>query len=160
MDLSSKLLLSICALYRDVTQHPRNIGTVSTSILLRSSETTSPLRIARNHPNKTYEETSRKVLNPQITGESLIEVVFVKEMAYYFEGRFDMIEELFSTAKHSFLIRDPRKVVTSQYRASQNPEIRACGWTYFDPGEVGFRQLHQIYELVKQKLDSTPVVIA
>ena len=51
------------------------------------------------------------------------------------------------------------KVVTSQYRASQNPEIRACGWTYFDPVEVGFRQLHQIYELVKQKLDPTPVVI-
>lgn len=59
--------------------------------------------------NETYEETARKVLNPDIIGESLIEVVFVKDMAYYFEGRFDVIEELFSTAKHSFLIRDPRK---------------------------------------------------
>lgn len=49
------------------------------------------------------------MLNPDIIGESLIEVVFVKDMAYYFEGRFDVIEELFSTAKHSFLIRDPRK---------------------------------------------------
>ena len=111
------------------------------------------------NPNETYEETARKVLNPDIIGESHVEVVFVKDMAYYFEGRFDMIEELFGTAKHSFLIRDPWKVVTSQYRASQNPEIRAFGWTYFDPAEVGFRQLHQMYELVKQRLDPTPVVI-
>ena len=85
------------------------------------------------------------------------EVVFIKELGLHMKGRPQILEEFFHDAKHSFLIRDPKKSIPSLYRGVENPEIR--DWTYFDPSEVGFKELYDIYEFVKEKLDPNPVVI-
>ncbi len=68
-----------------------------------------------------------------------IEVVFIKEMGYNMKGRLGMLGEFFYDAKHSFLIRDPKKAIPSLYRVSENTEIQ--GWDYFDPSEAGFKEL-------------------
>ena len=70
-----------------------------------------------------------------------------------------MLKELFRHAKHSFLIRDPKKAIPSLYRVSQNPEIRSSGWDYFDPDEAGFKELYEMYAFVKENLDPSPVVV-
>ncbi|CAB4011236.1 Hypothetical predicted protein [Paramuricea clavata] len=84
--------------------------------------------------------------------------IFSKDMAYYLGGNYDVLRQKgLSEYKHSFLIRHPKKAVTSLYRASLN--AKKTGWDYFDPDEVGFRQLHELYEFVVKEFDSCPVIV-
>ncbi len=84
--------------------------------------------------------------------------IFSKDMAYYLDGNYDILRlEGLSEYKHSFLIRNPKKAVPSLYRASTN--AKKTGWDFFDPEEVGFRQLLELYNFVVKELDSSPVII-
>ena len=69
--------------------------------------------------------------------------VFCKEMAYSVNGHLDSLPHGY---RHSFLIRSPRKAVTSMYRLAQSGEVPR--WQKFDPREVGFDALWQLYEYV------------
>lgn len=107
---------------------------------------------------KSYEAVANSILDQEITDTK--KVVFVKDMARYMKGRHGMLEELFRDAKHSFLIRDPNKVLKSLYKVSINPEIQSgSNWTYFDPDEAGLQELYELYQFVKDKLDPNPIVI-
>ena len=105
-----------------------------------------------------YEDVVKAILDEVTIGNGN-EVIFFKDMAYYIQGRYNILEEYFSDAEHSFLIRDPKKAIPSYYQMSQNPETRSCGWVQFDPKEVGYRELYEMYEFVKEKLDPKPVVV-
>lgn len=86
------------------------------------------------------------------------EFVFVKDMAYCVEGKFDIfLEEGFRNFKHTFMIRHPKPAVSSLFRLSTNPEL--AGWDYFDPAEAGFRQLLELYEFVDRHVHKNPVVV-
>ena len=107
-------------------------------------------------PNLRYRDVAESITR---AGDDQCQLVFVKDMAYFMKDQFHILEEYFKDAKHSFLIRDPSKVITSQYRASQNEEIRAQGWDYFDPSKTGFKELNELYNYVKRNLDPCPVVV-
>lgn len=87
--------------------------------------------------------------------DSKAQHVFSKDMAYYTRGR---IKELVSSRmKHTFIIRHPSKTVPSLYRgtfACENYEQELA----FDPGEVGFVELLDVYNYAKE-LGQTPIVI-
>lgn len=107
---------------------------------------------------KSYEAVTKWILDQPLNDRE--NVVFVKEMARYLKGRLSILEESFADAKHSFLIRNPQKVLKSQYKASTNPEIQSgSNWTYFDPDDAGFKELYELYRFVKDNLDANPVII-
>ena len=108
--------------------------------------------------NGSYETLAKSILD-QSTGDGF-ELVFIKDMAFYMKGRFGILKDFFRDAKHSFLIRDPTKAISSMYRASENPEIQASGlYDYFDARESGFQELYEMYAFVKDNFDPNPVVI-
>ena len=103
-------------------------------------------------PNATFEEASKGLL-AEYEGKN-----FCKEMAYYLNGYFDVLRQQgLREYKYSFLIRNPNKSIPSLYRVATNTE--ASGWDHFDPVEVGFRQLLELYEFVVKEFDSSPVII-
>ncbi|KAL9959681.1 hypothetical protein ACROYT_G033024 [Oculina patagonica] len=107
------------------------------------------------HQTSSYEAIAKSIIDQET--DDGVEVVFIKDMGLHIKGRLEMLEESFHDAKHSFLIRDPKKSIPSLYRAIENPEIR--NWDYFDPSEAGFKELYEMYEFVKEKLDPNPVVV-
>ena len=109
-------------------------------------------------PNASYEEVAEAIENEVTAGDGN-EVIFLKDMAFTMKGRLNMLQEWFRDAKHSFLIRDPKKAISSHYQLLQNAEARSVGLDYIDPIEIGFRELHEMYEFVKEKLDPSPVVV-
>ena len=108
-------------------------------------------------PSGSYEAVAKVILQ-QSTSDN-VDLVFIKDLAYFMRGRLKMLQDFFPSAKHSFLIRDPTKAIPSMYRVSENPEIRSSGWDYFDPNEAGFKELHEMYEFIKEKLDPNPVIV-
>ena len=40
----------------------------------------------------------------------------------------------------------------------RNPEVRSFDWCQLDPKEVGYRELYEMYEFVKEKLDSNHMI--
>ena len=108
-------------------------------------------------PRNTYEGVAKVILQ-QSTSDN-VDLVFMKDMAYFMRGRLKILQDFLPGAKHSFLIRDPEKSIPSQYRVSENPEIRSSGWGCFDPNEVGFKELHEMYEFIKKNLDPNPVIV-
>ncbi|KAL9987287.1 hypothetical protein ACROYT_G001569 [Oculina patagonica] len=86
------------------------------------------------------------------------EFVFIKDMAYYVKGKFDIfLEEGFKNFKHTFMIRHPEPAVSSLFKLSTNPEL--AGWDYFDPAEAGFRQLLELYEFIERHVHKDPIVV-
>ena len=86
------------------------------------------------------------------------EFVFIKDMAYCVEGKFDIfLEEGFENFKHTFMIRHPDSAISSLFRLSTNPEL--AGWDYFDPAEAGVRQLLELYEFIDRRVHKNPVVV-
>ena len=45
----------------------------------------------------------------------------------------------------------------SLYKASTSPTL--TGWDYFDPVEVGFKQMFEFFQFVRSHLDPSPVVV-
>ena len=102
----------------------------------------------------TYRSVS-KLLQKEYDG---VDLVFVKDMAYYIDKKFDIfLEDGFKNFKHTFLIRSPKKAVVSLYKASVNAKL--TGWDYFDPVEAGFKQMFEFFQFVRSHLDPSPVVV-
>lgn len=80
--------------------------------------------------------------------------VFCKEMAYSVNGHLDSLPRGY---RHSFLIRSPRKAITSMYRLARSGEVPK--WRDFDPREVGFDALWGLYEYVRDLTINPPVII-
>eukprot|EP00445_Apocalathium_hangoei_P086396 CAMPEP_0204200998 /NCGR_PEP_ID=MMETSP0361-20130328/67139_1 /ASSEMBLY_ACC=CAM_ASM_000343 /TAXON_ID=268821 /ORGANISM="Scrippsiella Hangoei, Strain SHTV-5" /LENGTH=319 /DNA_ID=CAMNT_0051163543 /DNA_START=60 /DNA_END=1019 /DNA_ORIENTATION=+ len=81
--------------------------------------------------------------------------VFSKDMAYYIRGHIN--KTMLEGVQHTFLIRHPIKSVPSLYRGSMDTET--TGWDYFDRGEVGYKELHQIFEVATKELGQKAVVV-
>lgn len=76
--------------------------------------------------------------------------VFFKDTTEYrHAGRFAADHRLFEQVEHTFIIRDPRRVVESHY--AMNPQVTLP--------EIGFEYLHEIFELVSQRTGTTPVIV-
>ena len=149
------------------TAFERSISTLATTELISEPfqyayyfgpERQSTRYTSRNiDPTITYEAIANSIINrSRATGDG-IEMVFMKDIARFMKGKLGILEEFFHDAKHSFLIRDPKKVIPSLYQVYLSP--RVPDWKYFDPSEAGFKELWDIYEFVKEKFDPNPVVI-
>ena len=73
--------------------------------------------------------------------------VFIKDFAYSIIHLAD--ENFLEQFNHAFLIRDPRKVITSM----------CARWPDLALGELGFEDLHTLYKRVADKLGEAPPVI-
>ena len=82
------------------------------------------------------------------------QAIFCKEMAYSVTGRYDALPRGY---QHSFLIRHPRKAITSLYRIAVSGEV--CEWNDFDPREAGFHDMWCLYEHLCGSTATPPVVI-
>ena len=79
------------------------------------------------------------------------EAVFIKDMAFFVEGRYeDYIQGQFANFKHTFLIRHPRKSTISQYKVCQKGD---CPFHF-----PGVRQTYELYKVVQQ-MDPNPLVL-
>lgn len=75
------------------------------------------------------------------------EPVFVKDFAYSIIHMAD--GALLDSMTHTFLIRDPDKVITSMYSR----------WQDITLSEIGFEELHTLFKRVSDRTGETPVVI-
>ena len=104
---------------------------------------------------RSYAEASL-MLQAEYPGKDF---VFAKEHAFQVQGKFDMfLEDGFKDFTHTFLIRHPQRTILSLYKGCTT-NSDATGWTYFDPKEVGFFELRDLYSFVQQHLHISPVVI-
>jgi hypothetical protein len=91
--------------------------------------------------------------------------VFIKDMPYYLcneTGKIDpnfLTEVLNGVDIHTFLIRNPEKQISSLHKVSTTMED-SVGWTTFDPAEIGYLELYQLYEAVKEQGKTTVTVDA
>ena len=102
----------------------------------------------------TYDTCKQTIL----ADYSNADLIFTKEMAYCFPE--SMWHELttggFEDFIHTFLIRDPQRAIYSNYKAILKDNV---GDATMDPSEVGFIELHKLYNFIKTKKDTTPVVV-
>ena len=114
-------------------------------------------RHSTHHPDEselddsaTFEAVDSKVLS-DFDG---YEAVFIKDLAFYIEGRYEnYVKGSFTKFRHTFLIRHPLKSIPSLLRASKK-----CGLS--SPlDDIGFKQLYDFYEVVRLNLDPHPIVI-
>ena len=86
------------------------------------------------------------------------DLLFTKEMAYCLPE--SMWHELttgeFEDFIHTFLIRDPERAIYSNYKAILKDRV---GDATLDPSEVGFIELHKLYNFIKMEKGTIPVVI-
>jgi Sulfotransferase domain len=87
-----------------------------------------------------YENVLAKILKPRENR------VFVKDMAYHAKGL--MGPDFVSRFKNTFIIRDPKYVLTSLYRM----------WPDFTLEETGFEQLYRLFRYATE-LDAENVVV-
>ncbi|RWS11410.1 hypothetical protein B4U79_05807 [Dinothrombium tinctorium] len=82
--------------------------------------------------------------------------VFAKDMAYYIFPHLKERNLPLDKMVNTFLIRDPHKAVPSFYKLSIN---ESTGWGYFDPNEMGYKQLKDLFDFVVEKLKQPPILI-
>ena len=81
-------------------------------------------------------------------------VVFVKDMAYFIRGRFDMlIDSRFKSFTHSFLIRNPKRTIYSNYKKTDLFKE----WYY--RGDIGYREIYELYCFLRDNLGISPPII-
>ena len=94
-----------------------------------------------------YKEIDKKLLDAY----DGFDAVFCKTMAYFVEDRYeDYIQGPFTHFKHTFIIRHPEKSTISHYKACKNSNTH-----FYYPG---FRQLYEMYEVVR-RTDPNPFVV-
>ncbi|GAA5908255.1 hypothetical protein JCM6882_006784 [Rhodosporidiobolus microsporus] len=59
--------------------------------------------------------------------------------------------------KHTFLIRHPAKAVPSYARLCHPGS--ETGFEYFDPAEMGYKELRRLFEFVKEETGRTPLLV-
>ena len=96
----------------------------------------------------TYESVDEELLQPYPEYDA----VFVKDHAGFIKGRYKKyISGEFSSFKHTFLIRDPRKSFPSLRSVHLDREI------FLE--EYGVRELYDMYKTVKEGIDPNPVIV-
>lgn len=85
-----------------------------------------------------------------------VDIVFAKEHA------FSIPESMYETVLtddfiHTFLIREPERAVYSKYKIISRDDTP--GYSFFDPLEVGFGELYNLYSYLKEKKGVAPLVI-
>ena len=81
-----------------------------------------------------------------------ISAIFTKNTALRIQGRYEaFLDEDFT---HSFLIRNPQRVVISSYELSKD-----CFTEGYSKDEIGFVQLHDFYFFLRRHLSTSPVII-
>jgi len=96
----------------------------------------------RTKPGLTISSVYEKLLTLGRT-----EQVFIKDFAYSIMHMAD--DEFLNAHTHTFLIRDPKKVLTSMH--SRWPDITLA--------EIGFEDLHTLFKRVADKEGTTPVIL-
>ncbi len=105
-------------------------------------------------PTATFKSLTQNLLKEH----NGIEVVFVKNLAYYVAEHFaDILANGMDKFKHSFLIRDPRLSIPALYQMSVSTQL--TGWDYFDPKESGFREIYDLYHFLTKELGEVPIVM-
>ncbi len=101
----------------------------------------------------TYAEAEKRLLDTY-PGK---DIVFAKSLAYTLTGHFDtLLKDGMNEFIHTFLIRDPAKAVASSFRNMSSPEA----WSKVrQNGDLGFYQLRDLYNFVKEKICPNPVVV-
>ena len=86
------------------------------------------------------------------------ELLFTKEMAYCLPQSMwhDMISGKLEDFTHTFLIRDPERAIYSNYQAILKDKV---GDATLDPSEVGFVEVYKLYNFIKEKERTSPVLI-
>ena len=80
--------------------------------------------------------------------------VFLKDMPHHCDHLWT--DEFLKLFNHSFLIRDPAKVLASLHKSYQKAGRTDGG---FQAKEISFGPQHQLFNLLIEKTDQTPVVI-
>ncbi len=101
----------------------------------------------------TYKDVEDALLRTY-SGKNLI---FTKCLAYTLSGKFDtLLKDGMKDSVHTFLIRDPTKVVASSFRNFSSPEA----WSKVrQNGDLGFHQLRDLYNFVKENITPNPIVV-
>ncbi len=97
---------------------------------------------AKPQPEDNYEKVMGRILEPREKR------VFVKDMAYYVRPL--MSPEFASNFVNTFIVRDPKYVLTSLYKM----------WPDFTFEETGYEDLYRLFRQVKQGSGETVVVDA
>ena len=96
---------------------------------------------------KVTEGLTIQSVHDRLTRLAESESVFVKDFAYSIMHMAD--NEFLDAFTHSFLIRDPEKVLTSMH--SRWPDVTLS--------EIGFEELHTLYKRVADRTGEAPLVI-
>ena len=86
-------------------------------------------------------------VHQKLTGLAVNKPVFIKDFAYSIMHRAD--DEFLNAFTHSFLIRDPVKVITSMH--SRWPDITLA--------EIGFEDLSTLFSRIADREGKAPVVV-
>ena len=104
----------------------------------------------------TYDGVKKTLL----TNYPGMELVFTKEMAFCLPE--SMYEEMtsgdFAEFNHTFLIRDPERAIYSYYKGMRD-EGKDLLVNQFEIIETFYPKMYKLYNFVKEKMGSTPVVI-
>ena len=87
-----------------------------------------------------------------------VDLVFTKEHACFLpESMYEeMVRGEFSEVIHTFLIRDPERALYSNYRCLLKYHVQGV---YLDPPDGGFSDLWKLYDFIKEKKGTKPVVV-
>ena len=99
-------------------------------------------------PDATFEQ-----IWSQICKAAQTRPVFVKDMPHHTTHLWT--DEFLGRITHSFLIRDPAKVLASLHRSYQKAGMRQG----FEPHEISFDAQHALFELLTKRDGHPPVVI-
>ena len=82
------------------------------------------------------------------------DLMFAKELAYTLpETMYEEVAKM-SNIQHTFLIRDPKRVVYSMFKMSDS-----LTYDKFTPSETGYKQLCELYQVVKENSSMPTIVV-
>ena len=132
--------------------HPRSLSSAFERSIreLKGVKVIYEAHVGVYYKGQTYESVDEELLQPY----SEYDAVFIKDHAYYIKGRYkNYISGEFSSFKHTFLIRDPRKSFHSFIHLSKEAGFHII------PEEYGVRELYDMYKVVKEGIDPNPVIV-
>ena len=106
--------------------------------------------------------TYKAVKEQLLTNRPDTKVVFAKNHSFYITGRVeDLFQPGYLSFTHSFIIRNPECTIPSMYKAAEksNHTWDENSLDLFCRAEAGFAESYKLYQLLKQKLGYSPIVI-
>ena len=108
----------------------------------------------RTEPAATFEAARAEIISEAELCRKTGQRLFIKDMPCYLDGNYTAYTQGgFEHFKQTFLIRHPLKVAHSWNKAMQ-----ALDW-HFEPYELGFEQIYNLYMTLKCTIDPAPLVI-